>query len=85
MRLRHGWNRIDKQHIQDIVSHPAPETDRVGQQVQICEQPRMVYEVTGWNAELGLWAAKCAEPSPKMVGMTFTEGFLALMSEREGS
>lgn len=75
--MRRNWS---KTHIQDI--HPAPETNRVGQQVQICQEPRMVYEVTGWDAELGLWAAVCIEPSPKMVDMTFREDFLALMSER---
>lgn len=53
-----------------------PATDRAGQHVQICHEPRIVYEVTEWNADIQRWEAKCIEPSPLMQPLYFREDFL---------
>ena len=59
--------------------------DRTGQQVKICHEPLMVYEVTGWDAERGLWASKCVEPSPKLVPLYFRDDFLQYLDDKTRS
>jgi hypothetical protein len=57
--------------------------NRIGQKVQICHTPRMVYQVTGWNAIDKLWQAEAVEPRG-MVATQYREEFLAFL-ESDGS
>lgn len=56
--------------------------NRIGQQVQICAEPLMVYEVTGWDETRGVWNAKCIHPSPKLVPLVFREDLLQYLDDK---
>lgn len=61
-----------------------PDKNRIGQQIKINHNPDIVYEITGWNEESGLWDAKCIEPSNKLVPIQYREDFMQYLEETGG-